>query len=416
MRAIRPMQKRYVRRVHRFSMVRRSPCECFRYTSRMGRLNSLGLPTTPSALWFCWDSLSRARLTEPNSRFSVWMSSSSTWCSTTRIREPATPKIGLTTAAAEEMVATHCSTFTRPCFSLARSSTISISDMMARRGSRHRSQNQNHNYQDYYYRTIRRETATDLTQCAAAAMDKETVLIILNGIEKVSSFASTINPLFNIVTAVVKVTKGLVAKDLTQDLDAQQFRRIHAKLESISKTNQQILKQIHLDEVNEKYSKYEEYIKHQYTALNTMVEQIEKDPEGREGYMAEFQRVYERDKSTLALNTYYSGVIKEKKNFEQRGLLEVYLEHYKEERGDMEKKCSQLANVFRMGLMTLMAYTVVTEDNEDEVRDKWAPRVKAIQAKMDEALAQWNYAPFSLSEATILPNPFKHYLVLTSVS
>ncbi|XP_045081927.1 uncharacterized protein LOC121543090 isoform X2 [Coregonus clupeaformis] len=220
-------------------------------------------------------------------------------------------------------------------------------------------------------------------------MDKETVLIILNGIEKVSSFASTINPLFNIITTVVKVTKGLVAKDLTQDLDAQQFGRIHAKLETISKTNQQILKQIPLDEVIEKYSKYEEYIKHQYTALNIMVEQIEKDPEGREGYMVEFQRVYERDKSTLALNTYYSGVIEEEKTFEQRGLLEVYLEAlHKEERGEMEKKCSQLANVFRMGLMTLMAYTVVTEDDEDEVRDKWAPRVKAIQAKMDEALAQ----------------------------
>ncbi|XP_041709936.1 uncharacterized protein LOC121543865 [Coregonus clupeaformis] len=219
-------------------------------------------------------------------------------------------------------------------------------------------------------------------------MYKETAVTILDGMENVSTFAATINPLFNIVTAVVKVTKGLVAKDLTQDKDVKTFGHIQAKLESISKTNQQILKQIHLDEVIEKYSKYEEYIKHQYTALNTMVEQIEKDPEGREGYMAEFQRVYERDKSTLALNTYYSGVIEEEKTFEQRGLLEVYLEHYKQNRDVMEKKCSQLANVFRMGLMTLMAYTVVTEDDEDEVRMKWAPKVEKIQAKMNEALAQ----------------------------
>ncbi|XP_070958877.1 protein rapunzel-like [Oncorhynchus clarkii lewisi] len=220
-------------------------------------------------------------------------------------------------------------------------------------------------------------------------MDKETVVIILQGMEKVSSFAATINPLFfDIVTAVVKVTKDLVAKDLTQDLDTQQLGHIHAKLESISKTNQQILKQIHLNEVNEKYSKYEEYIKHQYPALNTMVKQFNNDPEGRERYMKDFQEVYERDKDTLALDTYYRSVIKENTTFEQRGFLEVYLEHYKQNRDVMEKKCSQLAHVFRMGLMTLMAYTVVTEDDEVEVREKWAPRVKKIQAKMDEALAQ----------------------------
>uniref|UniRef100_A0A4W5Q2Y6 Uncharacterized protein n=1 Tax=Hucho hucho TaxID=62062 RepID=A0A4W5Q2Y6_9TELE len=151
----------------------------------------------------------------------------------------------------------------------------------------------------------------------------------LYGMEKVSSFAATINPLFDIVTAVVKV--------------------------------------------NENDSKYEENIKHQYTAFKTMVEQIQKYPEGREGYMAEFQRVYERDKDTLALDTYYSSVIEENQTFEQ---------------DVMEKKCSQLANIFRIGLMTLMAYTVVREDDEVEVRDKWAPRVEKIQAKMDEALAQ----------------------------
>ncbi|XP_023844896.1 protein rapunzel-like [Salvelinus sp. IW2-2015] len=219
-------------------------------------------------------------------------------------------------------------------------------------------------------------------------MDKQTFVTLLNCMEKASSFAATINPLFYTVTAVVKVTKGLVAKDLTQEQNAKEFDQIHATLERISKANQQILKQSQLDEVNEKYGKYEEYIKHQYTAFNTMVEQIQKDPEGREGYMAEFKRIYERDQSDLSLKTYYEGVIEEEKTFEQRGLLKVYIEHYKQNRDVMEKKCSQLANVFQMGLMTLMAYTVVTEDDEVEVREKWSPRVEKIQAKMIDALAQ----------------------------
>ncbi|XP_014018886.1 uncharacterized protein [Salmo salar] len=214
------------------------------------------------------------------------------------------------------------------------------------------------------------------------------LVIILNGIEIFSAFAATIIPLFEVVTAVVKVTKALVAKDLTQDQNAKEFNQIHAKLESISKTNQQILKQSQLDEVNEKYGKYEEYIKHQYTALITMVEQIQKDPEGREEYMAEFQRVYERDLSDLSLNMYYKSVIEEEKAFEQKGLLKVYQEHYKQNRDVMEKRCSQLANIFQMGLMTLMAYTVVTEEDEDVVREKWDPRMLEIQAKMIKALSQ----------------------------
>uniref|UniRef100_A0A8K9UCI5 Rapunzel 2 n=1 Tax=Oncorhynchus mykiss TaxID=8022 RepID=A0A8K9UCI5_ONCMY len=217
-------------------------------------------------------------------------------------------------------------------------------------------------------------------------MDKETFVTILNGMEKVSSFAANINPLFNIVTAVVKVTMNVVAKDLTQDQDANNFGQIHAELEKISQKNQKFLKQIHLDEVNEKYGKYEEYIRHQYTAFNTMVEQIQKDPEGREHYMKDFQEVYERDKCDLALNTYYDSVIEENKAFEQRGLLEVYLEHYKEDQNAMEIKCSQLANIFRMGLMTRMAYKVVKGHNVDDFRVEWDLKVKKIQEKMVKAL------------------------------
>ncbi|XP_029592754.1 uncharacterized protein LOC115176697 [Salmo trutta] len=219
-------------------------------------------------------------------------------------------------------------------------------------------------------------------------MDKQTFVTILNGMEKVSSFAATISPLFNIITAVVKVTKAVVAKDLTQDQDANNFGQIHAKLEKISQNNQNFLKQIHLDEVNEKYGQCEEFIRHQYTAFNTMVEQIQKDPEGRERYMKDFQEVYEGDKCDFALNTYYDSVIEENKAFEQRGLLKVYLEHYKEDQDVMEKKCSQLANIFRMGLMTRMAYKVAKGHNVDDFRVEWELKVKKIQEKMDEALAQ----------------------------
>lgn len=229
---------------------------------------------------------------------------------------------------------------------------------------------------------------------AAAMADaekiKKTTVKVLGYVEKVSSFASSIDPLFGIVSALVVVArKGLEAGgEKAHELDGD-FRQVHGKLESISERNRQVLRQIRIDEVNETFGKYEEYIKHQYAALGTMVDLIKKDPEGTSRHMAEFERVYERDKSDLSLDVYYRGVMGTGSLF-GRPLLRVYLEHCQGSRAVMERRCSHLAHLFYIGLMALMAYTAVTEDDEDEVREKWEQRVLDIQAKMEEALSQCN--------------------------
>ncbi|XP_061111984.1 protein rapunzel-like [Conger conger] len=223
---------------------------------------------------------------------------------------------------------------------------------------------------------------------ANAEKIKMATVKVLGCVEKVSSFASSVDPLFGIVSALVGVArKGLEAGgEQTHEQDGD-FRQVHAKLESISQRNRQALRQIRLDEVNETFGKYEEYIKHQYGALVAMVELVGKDPEGAERHMAEFERVYERDKADLSLDVYYRGVMGAGSLF-GRPLLRVYLEHCQASRPVMERRCSHLAHLFHVGLMALMAYTAVTEDDEDEVREKWGPRVRDIQAKMDEALSQ----------------------------
>ncbi|KAJ8273608.1 hypothetical protein GJAV_G00103550 [Gymnothorax javanicus] len=220
----------------------------------------------------------------------------------------------------------------------------------------------------------------------------KTTAKVLGCVEKVSSFASSIDPLFGIVSALVGVArKGLEEGggiEKTHELDGD-FQQIHGKLKSISEKNRQVLRQMRIDEVNETFGKYEEYIKHQYSALSTMVDLIKKDPEGTQRYMDDFERVYERDKADLSLDVYYRGVMGSGSLF-GRPLLRVYLEHCQGSRAVMERRCSHLAHLFYIGLMALMAYTAVTEDDEDEVREKWEQRVLDIQAKMEEALSQCN--------------------------
>lgn len=214
---------------------------------------------------------------------------------------------------------------------------------------------------------------------------KATAVKVLCYVEKISSFASNIDPLFGIVTSVV----GVVRKGLVDEEDHEMnkdFKQIHEKLETISEKNKQTLRQIRIDEINETYGKHEEIIKHQYNAFNTMVEKVKLDPENSDRHMKEFVKIYENDQMDLSLDTYYRGV-KGAALF-GKPMLQVYLENCQRNKKVMEARCSHIAHLFYIGLMALMAYYAVTEDDEDEVREKWGPRVIEIQAKMQEVLEQ----------------------------
>ncbi|XP_059424461.1 rapunzel 2 [Carassius carassius] len=214
---------------------------------------------------------------------------------------------------------------------------------------------------------------------------KATAVKVLCYVEKISSFASNIDPLFGIVTSVVGVVrKGLVDEE-ENEMD-KDFKQIHQKLETISEKNKQTLRQIRIDEINETYGKHEEIIKHQYKAFNNMLENVKLDPEHSDRHMKDFVKIYENDKMDLSLDTYYRGV-KGAVLF-GKPMLQVYLENCQRNKKVMEARCSHIAHLFYIGLMALMAYYAVTEDDEDEVRDKWCPRVIEIQAKMQEVLEQ----------------------------
>lgn len=221
---------------------------------------------------------------------------------------------------------------------------------------------------------------------ANAAKIKKHAATVLCCVEKVSSFASSIDPIFGVVSSLVGIARKGLLDDQGNPLDSD-FQEINSQLESVSKKNQKCLKQIQIDEINENYGKYEEYIKHQYAAFNTMVARVKKDPDMTQQHMETFEKIYERDKSDLSLNVYYNGVMGTGSLF-GRNLLKVYMEHCDGDLEIMEHRCSHITHLFHMGLISLMAYTAVTEDDEDEVSKKWAKRVADIQQEMQKVLSQ----------------------------
>lgn len=213
---------------------------------------------------------------------------------------------------------------------------------------------------------------------------KQTAAMVLGCLETVSSFASSFNPLFGIVTSLVGVVRKGLVEDEVNNLD-KDFQQIHEKLESISVQNKKLLDQIHISEINKNYGDLEKNIEYQYRAFKIMVDRIRKDPEKSEHYREEFKKIYRKQKGRLNLNEYYKGIMEDHGPF-GRPLLKDYLENCNRNKNFMEAKCAQIAYLFHIGLMALMAYYVVTEDDEDEFREEWGPKVIDIQTKMQEAL------------------------------
>ncbi|XP_037549327.1 rapunzel 2 [Nematolebias whitei] len=216
---------------------------------------------------------------------------------------------------------------------------------------------------------------------------KEVAVKVLGYLEKVTSFASSIDPMFGIVSSVVgAVRQGLDDKDGQDPSLDKDFEEINSKLKEISEKNQELLKQIRVTEVNENLKKYEERIKHQYDAFIEMVEKVKKHQTKAKQFMADFEKIYEGDHSEESLLVFYNNVTGNRNLVFGRPVLEVYMDDCNRNHEKMKQYCLHFANLFQKGLVALMGYTAVTEDDEEEIREKWYPRVQEIQEKFDDVL------------------------------
>ncbi|KAJ3597681.1 hypothetical protein NHX12_001198 [Muraenolepis orangiensis] len=142
--------------------------------------------------------------------------------------------------------------------------------------------------------------------------------------------------------------------------------------------NRQVVEQVWRDEVKATYGEREEGIRRQYAAYVAMA---------HTGSRAqEFRRTFEREKGELGLDVLYRGV--GGGLVFGRPLLEVHRELCGGSRVAMETRCAHLLTVLGMGLVALVAYTAVTEDDQEQVERKWAPRVEEVWAKMEEVLCR----------------------------
>nr|XP_040044806.1 LOW QUALITY PROTEIN: protein rapunzel-like [Gasterosteus aculeatus aculeatus] len=220
----------------------------------------------------------------------------------------------------------------------------------------------------------------------------DTAVKVLHCLEKVSSFASSIHPIFGIVSSLVGVARKGLIKEEGHALD-KEFQPLHSELETISKKNSEWLMQIRLNKVNETYVKLDGNIRDQYTIFNNMVEKVKKDLSNTQLHMAAFKTTYGEEKGDMSLDVYYKGIMGIEQLF-AKPLLKAYFDSCNGDRKTMEPfhftiiHCSHIIHLFHMVLIALMGYTAVVEDDKDEMQKKWTKRVAEIQEKMEAVLSQ----------------------------
>lgn len=163
---------------------------------------------------------------------------------------------------------------------------------------------------------------------------------------------------------------------------------MHDKLDSCSADNEKILRDVRFSEVCKILYKYEGYIKYQFSAFISLMEQMQKTPHDACRHLDLFKDTYERNKSDLSLDVYYRCVMETETGLFGRPLLKVYSDHCGGSHQAMELMCSYLTRVLLKGLTAHLAYTVITEDRREEFKEQWSARLKSIEVQMQGALNQ----------------------------
>ncbi|XP_028649984.1 protein rapunzel-like [Erpetoichthys calabaricus] len=204
----------------------------------------------------------------------------------------------------------------------------------------------------------------------------------LECVAAISSAAAVVNPIFGLAGSIIRLVLHNIDDEDMNTLK-REFQSVHSGLDNISQQNKKTLMQIQKETVDGQYSKIEENLKNQFRKF---MEIVEAKPEQKEQKKNKFQESFANDDGDQNLNTLYDGVMGNARLF-SKPILEVYMKFSNGDRQIMEPLCTRLTYLFCIGLVALMGYTAIIEDDEDEIREKWGKKMEDVQRKMQTVLS-----------------------------
>ncbi|KAL4646780.1 hypothetical protein GN956_G9539 [Arapaima gigas] len=227
-------------------------------------------------------------------------------------------------------------------------------------------------------------------RCLIAAMadiqeDKEKlkkgVVTVLRCLSTISSAASVVNPIFGVAGSLLRVVLNQVDDEDIKTLK-REFASVNRALDEISQQNRNALLQIKKETVDGQYCHVEENLRNQFRKF---MEVVEAHPDYQQQKKYDFEQSYANDLGDQNLHTLYDGVMGKPKLF-SKPILEVYMKHSHGDRQVMERLCTRLTYLFCIGLIALMGYTAIIEDDEEGLSEEWNEKMQDVQGKMQEVL------------------------------
>ncbi|XP_018595255.1 protein rapunzel [Scleropages formosus] len=210
---------------------------------------------------------------------------------------------------------------------------------------------------------------------------KKGVVTVLRCLSTISSAASVVNPIFGVAGSLLRVVLQQVDDEDIMKLK-REFASVNRALDEISQQNRNALLQIKKDTVDGQYSHVEENLRNQFRKF---MEVVEAHPSCREQKKYDFEQSYANDLGDQNLHTLYDGVLGKRKLF-SKPILEVYMKHSGGDRQVMERLCTRLTYLFCIGLIALMGYAAIIEDDEEGLSEEWGEKMQDVQSKMEEVL------------------------------
>uniref|UniRef100_A0A8C4TJ71 Uncharacterized protein n=1 Tax=Erpetoichthys calabaricus TaxID=27687 RepID=A0A8C4TJ71_ERPCA len=192
-------------------------------------------------------------------------------------------------------------------------------------------------------------------------MDNSEVKQIMHGIwmgiAEISCEAAVVHPLFGIVGLVMKALSKQILYENKKTLN--QIKKISVILQ-----NDEIVKNI----------------KYQFKTFQYMYEAEEKY---KMDEADNFIRMFKECNRSMNLDSLYDSVMWENKIFGQP-ILEVYKTCSGNDPVVMKKLCTFLQCLFAEGLIALVAFKYVTNDNVDKCVEEWKEKIQNVDRKLAE--------------------------------
>ncbi|KAJ8354590.1 hypothetical protein SKAU_G00221570 [Synaphobranchus kaupii] len=232
---------------------------------------------------------------------------------------------------------------------------------------------------------------------------KRGLVKVLECVTTISSAAAVVNPIFGVAGSLIRVVLHHVDDEDIKTLK-QEFGSVNRALDEISQQNHNALLQIKKETLDSQYCHVEDNLRNQFRKF---MEIVEARPDNRNYKIEAFKESYADDLGDQNLYTLYEGVMGKPKLF-SRPILEVYMKHSQGDRRVMERLCTRLTYLFCIGLIALMGYTAVMEDDEEGISEEWAAKMEDIlenRDKLKRGLVKVLECVATISSAAAVVNP-----------